>query len=94
MTFEEFQGSHQWCDDLGTRLREAAMPPGTRGWLYCGKQWGGLYIEDASTWPADAPGFGNGRWYTIIGRMEYQSDDLEEIERHLYGFALVEGYTL
>ena len=83
MTFDEFQAVKKWCDDLHERFPEDA-PPGSKGWLYCG---GRLWIEDASTWPEDAPGYGEGRWYLKIGNVERQSDELEELEQPLYDYA-------
>jgi hypothetical protein len=60
------------------------VSPGDKGWSYFGRRY---CIQDTSTWSADAPGFGQGKWYTRIGNIEYQSDDLEDCERPLYEFA-------
>ena len=86
MTFDEFQNSRQWSDDLAVASADDLLA-GCTGWLYCGGQ---LWIEDTSSWPADAPGFGKGKWYTRIGNMEYQSDLLEDCEHPLYEFAASE----
>ncbi len=64
------------------------MLAGRPGYLYLGS----LFIEDASGWNTLAPGYGKGHWYTLIGRADYQSDDLETVERVLYQFATTEGY--
>jgi hypothetical protein len=81
--FEEFQNGRQWCDDLHGRFPDDVQP-GSKGWLYCG---GKLWIEDTSTWPEDAPGYGEGKWYLRIGNMERQSDELTELEEPLYDYA-------
>lgn len=86
MTFETFRATGRESGDLWDECDDASVK-GRPGRVYCGCLW----IEDASDWPTDAPGFGQGRWYTIIGRDEYQSDDLESIERRLYDFAVSEG---
>jgi hypothetical protein len=88
MTFEQFQATRKQCDNLGEALRDE-MLMSEKGLLYCGC----LFIEDTNAWPTDAPGYSKGRWYTLIGRSEYQSDDLQSIERKLYEFAVSEGYT-
>lgn len=88
MTFQEFQASGKDCSDLGAALRDDTLA-GAKGRLYCET----LFIEDASAWDTTAPGYGKGRWHTLIGRAEPQSDSLEEIERHLYNFAVSEGYA-
>ena len=94
MTFAEFQAAGQDCADLGAAVRDELLQ-GRRGRLYCGACWiegrlycGACWIEDTTDWPADAPGYGKGRWYTMIGRAEYQSDNLAEVERPLYEFAV------
>ena len=89
MTFEQFQNTRQWCEDLSTRLPGEVLREDSKGYVYCGS----FFIEDATAWPESAPGHGQGHWFTVIGRAEYQSDDLEQIERQLYGFAVSEGYT-
>jgi hypothetical protein len=89
MTFEQFQATRQWCDDLAAALPDEVVEPGARGNLYCGS----LFIEDTSAWPQTAPGQGRGHWYTRIANMEYQSDRLEDVERPLYRFAISEGLT-
>jgi hypothetical protein len=89
MTFEQFQKTRQWCEDLSARLPGEALGQGSKGYVYCGS----LFIEDATAWPESAPGYGRGHWYTVIGRVEYQSDDLQKVERPLYEFAVSGGYS-
>ena len=83
MTYEEFQNTREWCDDLHKRFPDD-VPSGAKGWLYGGGQ---LWIEDTSTWLEDVPGFGMGRWYLRIANMERQSDELAELEEPLYDYA-------
>ena len=83
MTYEEFQAAKEWCDDLNGRFPHDVQP-GSKGWLYCG---GRLWIEDTTTWPEDAPGYGQGRWHLHVGNMERQSDELTELEEPLYDYA-------
>ncbi len=87
MTFEQFQKSRQWTDDLAASCPDD-MIPGAKGWLYANSH---LWIEDTSTWSAGAPGFGQGKWYTRIGNQEDQSDAIEVCERPLFKFAESEG---
>lgn len=89
MTLEEFQATGRDCPDLGAALADECLQ-GAVGRLYSG---GSLWIEDTTNWPTDAPGYGHGRWYTLIGNCQYQSDTLIEIEWRLYEFALDSGYT-
>jgi hypothetical protein len=48
---------------------------------------------DAADWAESAPGYGQGRWYIVIGSAEYQPDDLEDCDQPLYQFAVSEGYA-
>ena len=88
MRFEQFQATRQWCDDLTKHFPDDVMP-GSRGWLYCGDQ---LWIEDTATWTKEAPGYGQGRWYTRVGNQEYQSDNLDDCEQPLSEFAESGGH--
>lgn len=88
---EQFRASRIDCDDIGEALHDSCLER-ISGIIY----FNSLYIEDTRSWPTDslrapaAPGIG--RWYTIIGRNEYQSDDFLVIEAHLCEFAKSEGY--
>jgi len=86
MTFEQFQATRQRCEDLRAALQDEVFGAGVKGNLYLGR----LYIEDTTGWPAD--GSGKGRWDLLIGRADWQTDDLESLERRLYAFAVDEGY--
>ena len=90
MSFEEFRDTRFWCDDLGTKLADAAWddePEKARGWIYLDA----LYIEKVLPhWPEDTRALG--KWHLIINRSEWITDDLESLERILYEWALTEGY--
>lgn len=86
MTFTEWQQSGQDVDDIGALLCDYALQS-IPGRIYRS----GLWIEDTASWPASAPGHGKGRWYTLIGNREYQSDNLPTVEKPLYEFACDEG---
>jgi hypothetical protein len=82
MTFEQFRASGRDATDIGAVLRDDCLM-GRRGRLYCEDC---LYIEDT--------GERQGRWYTIIGKREFRSDDLATVEARLYEFAREEGYEV
>jgi len=90
ITFEQFQASRTRCADLGERIADAhwddePVPATGNVYLAC------LYIADVLPhWPEAARN--QGRWYLIIDRDEYITDDLALLERRLYDFALSEGY--
>jgi hypothetical protein len=88
MTFEEFQDTRKY-QDLSS-IDESA--DGVSGYTYLQT---GLYIEDTRTWENDERGDDDrGRWFIMIGRSDWSSHDLQELERHLYEFAINEGYIL
>ena len=89
MTFKEFRATCQYCDDLGAALGDATLA-GVHGYLYCDV----LFIENTATWcrPDQGDPWGP-NWYAMIGRSEYRSNNLTEIERRLYDFAVAHGYT-
>lgn len=90
-TFETFQATKEWTDDLGTVLADDAWtddPVPARGWLYLGS----LYIDEVlAHWPDDCRS--RGRWHLLIERDEWITDDLELLERKLYAFAVSVGYV-
>jgi hypothetical protein len=75
MSFKEFQAAYEDCPDLGKAINDDHLL-GAKGRLYLRS----FFIKDLGESP-------RGRWWTIIGRCEYQSDDLATVERHLYPFA-------
>jgi len=89
MTFEQFQATKRYCD-LGKSLSDENLQHGN---LYLGQ----LFIENTETWVVDIDHVGEltiGKWYTLIGRSEYDSDNLEDIERVLYEYALQEEFAI
>jgi hypothetical protein len=96
MTFDEFQNTRKWHDNLkpllkemGVIYEEEADEPSIAGYTYCNDT---LYIEDATTFPETAPGYGHGHWCVTLGNRQEQDDDLDKIEHLLYKEALALGY--
>lgn len=87
MTFEEFKASGKYVDQLPECcLYNDDHPVG--GMIYKGEAW----IEDCNSWKNDEdPHPNDGRWYLIICRDQWRSDDLEKLERILYEWAKDEG---
>jgi hypothetical protein len=89
MTFEQFQASKTWCDDLPNELvnsNEGERKP--RGWLYVGS----LYVEQVTNeWPENCRD--EGGWYLLLERDEWITDDLEALERKLYAWAMSSGWA-
>lgn len=88
MTFDQFRATGKDCADLGGALDDGmwdGIEPG-RGRLYLDQ----LYIEErpVAGWPNGRPE----RWSLLLGRDDWLSDDLIELEWRLYQFALTEGY--
>jgi hypothetical protein len=89
MTFAEFQATRRYCADLGEAIADARWQgePPAKGNLYLDA----LYIEEVQAhWPDEAKA--QGKWHLLIGRDEWISDDLTMLEKHLYDFAMEEGY--
>jgi hypothetical protein len=93
MTFEQFQASKRWSDNFYRDLPDQCFPgfPDddgqiARGWIYDGT----YFIDEVlDSWPEDARR--EGRWHLILERSEFISDDLVDLERRLYAFALQSG---
>lgn len=88
MTFEQFQASAVAVPNLGLAIGDELLD------LIAGRVYAGvLYIEDVTTRStaerAKLPK-NFGRWYTCIVNREYHSDNLADVERPLYAFALSE----
>ena len=89
MTFQEFQATRVWSDNLAADVQSAnwedsGTPKGNR---YLGS----LYIDQVQEhWPESAQG--KGKWHLLIERDEWITDDLESLERKLYDFAISAGY--
>lgn len=84
MTFEQFQATRKWCDDLGAALSDGRWEGGDKGrgqlYLDC------LYIESALGIEG-----ATGEYVLTIGR-EQTFGVLETLERDLYAWAMAEGY--
>ena len=90
MTFEKFQATRAWSDDLSSSLPDVfiddADAPTQSGYIYCDS----LYIEEVQDhWPDNARA--QGRWHLLLNNWERISDDLSDLERHLYDYAISEG---
>ena len=87
MTFEQFQATRQWSDDLAETTTDASVE-GVKGYAY--GEHAEAYIEELGD-DASAEAKAQGRWYLHIYNQEWISDDLEGLERRLYGYAESEG---
>ena len=81
MTFEQFQATRQWRDNLSDMLSDE-MLEGISGQSYLGC----LYIE-----AADSIECATGPYLLTIGR-DQTFGELEALERDLYDWAMAEGY--
>lgn len=89
MTFEQFQATRKYVENLGAVINDARFDeePTTKGNVYLGS----LYIEEVGDhWPEDAKV--QGKWYLLIERDEWITDDLERLEFTLYNWASDAGY--
>jgi hypothetical protein len=95
MTFEQFQATGRAVDNLGDHIsdmrfeemQDANEIVRTPGRLYLGE----LYIENVTVnWPEAA--LAKGKWYLLIERDEYITNDLAALERRLYDWAMASGY--
>jgi hypothetical protein len=88
MTFEQFQATRKWSDDLATAVSSDNWETnGTpKGNLYLGC----LYIDHVEPhWPQDCQD--QGEWHLPIERDEWISNDLTMLEHKLYEFAISAG---
>ena len=91
MTFEQFQATRKRTTDLETEINTSIYDdPSIKvpGLVYLG----GLYIEESHSNWTDVAREG-GKYFLVIGNCDWLCDDLETLERHLYDFAVREGYT-
>lgn len=84
LSFVEFQRTQKPCDDLGAALSDEALA-NQPGLLYCDC----LYIETATPHWTNPQ---NLRYHLLLGRDDWLSNNLEDLERKLYRFAVDEGY--
>ena len=83
MTFEEFQATRRYSDNLGRDLTNHRLSDNMRqGYIYLAK----LYIERVQPHQV-------GAWSVVIGHNEFISRDLMRMERDLYEYAVAEGLT-
>lgn len=87
MTFEEFQAMRTRVENLGAAVDHEGLD-GLPGFVYGDTQ---LHIEaNCPQWAgSEAAGYA---YLLVIGNQQYLSDDLREVETHLYDFAVSEGY--
>jgi hypothetical protein len=92
ITFSDFCETRVWSDDLAADVTSENWE-GTQGkpvgWLYLDY----LYIQQVADWWPEAARR-EGKWYLILGRDEYITDDLRALEMKLHAFANAEGYEL
>lgn len=84
MTLEQFVATGRDCDDLGAAIESPELWEDYTavGRLYLDS----FFIEKIpAVWPSKPEVAG--KWYLIIERDEWISDDLAELEKHLYDFA-------
>ncbi len=82
LPFEHFQATGRAVDDLS--VCDIGVDEPGPGRIYDDS----LRIEERPPqgWPNGRPE----RWFLILGREDWLSDDLEELERHLYAYYLSE----
>lgn len=79
MTFDEFQASRKWVDDVADAIGMAADEP-QPGFLYAGD----LHIFGMSG------GAAPDQYLLVIGNSQKISADLDALERDLYDFGIAE----
>jgi hypothetical protein len=85
MTFDEFKASGKNVSNLHD-YNDFCEGPGR---VYCN---GALVIQCTANWDGECKK--SGKWFLSVRSQQYQSDDLEELEKELYEFAVDEDYTL
>lgn len=86
LSYGQFRATETRVEDLGARGIGDDLE-GISGLVYADCYW----IEDTSSWPTPPPAAGSGRYYLLLERSEYRSDDLDEIRRLLYGWLVSPG---
>jgi hypothetical protein len=91
MTLEEFRATRRPSDNLGRDLPGVFFSdedPVATGFIYLNS----LYIENIGYWwPIAAKNAG--KYYLLLERLEFFSNDLAELEQKLYDFAIYNGFT-
>ncbi len=87
MTFEQFQETRRYTDNLGEDVDDPSLGSTTPGITYLHNL---LYIEAVTDrWSTRAQQ--EGRYYLCIENDEWISHDLEALERRLYDYAESNG---
>ena len=90
MTFEQFQATRTRVTDLETAINTSIYDDPVikvPGLIYLGT----LYIEEAHDNWTDLAREG-GKYFLVVHNRDWLSDDLETLERHLYEYAVSEGF--
>ena len=82
MTFAEFQATRTSASAAEMERAGAASNEQTHGLLYAGS----LIIESTEGWKYETK-----KYYLIVERSEYLTDDLEKLERILYEWGIDAG---
>jgi hypothetical protein len=90
MTLAEFRAAGTDCADLGRALSDALWTE--EGYIGIGRSYpGNLWIERMpDNWLLNPDAAG--KWYLLIYRDHWLSDNLSELEERLYNFGVDEGY--
>lgn len=80
LSFEQFQATKKDVESLSDLDPDWSDP----GLVYADA----LHIVKTDLWESEFRL--GGKFYLVIGNMEWQSDDLESLERHLYRFYVME----
>lgn len=86
MSFERFQATRAWRANLADALPYEPICQPAEGNLYCGAL---FILKVTPDYPERTRA--RGGWHLIIGNCEWVSDDLAQLERQLYDFAVSEG---
>lgn len=86
VTFEQFQATRRECDHAGMIEigYDVGQLPDAIGFAYQG----GLVIEKTTDQWLDR----SGAYYLMLENLQFVSDDLAQLERRLYGYALRGGF--
>ena len=92
MDIIEFRALRRHVDDIGAHISNGAYfdeKHKTAGYIYQIAEGDVLYIEEVSPHWSESARL-KGKYYLLIHREEWFSDDLEALERRLYEYAMDE----